>query len=304
MSDTHLHLGLDAGELSLKVVLYDAKEKSVVRVGVLDVPVPPLNDIPTFETALQVWLTENSIEDWSSVSLTVSSFRSIVRQIFVPAEVEDIAEYLNWYLSTIINDSPKQYYMDYQIIGGSKESGWTVLFIALREEWVNGVRKGFRNKKLSPQIMNVDATALLNLIEVGDDQPTKLRCILKADIAGVSLMWLSKNHLRVLRGVSTLELVGREQEDAYKILSEGIVKQIELAKTENSVNTETIFVCGDISTDALFMDILKAKLPETQVELLSSFPKIKVSADEAEEALLPLCVGALGAAVQAAEVKA
>jgi predicted butyrate kinase (DUF1464 family) len=152
--------------------------------------------------------------------------------------------------------------------------------------------------------MNVDATALLNLIEVGDDQPTKLRCILKADIAGVSLMWLSKNHLRVLRGVSTLELVGREQEDAYKILSEGIVKQIELAKTENSVNTETIFVCGDISTDALFMDILKAKLPETQVELLSSFPKIKVSADEAEEALLPLCVGALGAAVQAAEVKA
>lgn len=303
MSDTHLHLGLDAGELSLKAVLYDAKNKSVVRVGVLDVPVPPLNDISTFETALQTWLNDNSITEWNSVSLTVSSFRAHVRQLFVPPETPDIGEYLSWYLSTIITDSPKHYLMDYEIIGGSKESGRNVLFVALREEWVNGVRKGFRNKKLSPQIMNVDTAAMLNLVEVGDNSPGKLRCIVKADIAGVSLMWLSKNNIRVLRGVSTLELVGREQADAYKILSAGIVEQIELSKSENNVNTETIYICGDISTDPMFIDILKEKLPDVQVELLSAFPKISVTASEEEATMLPLCLGALGAAVQAAEVK-
>ena len=304
MSDTHLHLGLDAGELSLKAVLYDAKEKSVVRVGVLDVPVPPLNDITTFESALQTWLSENSITEWDSVSLTVSSFRAIVRQLFVPPETPDMTEYLSWYLSTVINDSPKNYLMDFQIISGNKESGWTVMFIALREEWVNGVRKGFRNKKLSPQIMNVDVASFMNLVELGDEDPSKLRCIIKADIAGVSIMWISKNNLRVLRGVSTLELVGRAQADAYKILSEGIAQQIELAQSENSVNTEKVLICGDISTDPLFMKILTSRLPELQFELLSSFPKIQVAASEEETALLPLCMGALGVAVQAAEVKA
>jgi hypothetical protein len=49
---------------------------------------------------------------------------------------------------------------------------------------------------------------------------------------------------------------------------------------------------------------LTSRLPELQFELLSSFPKIQVAASEEEMALLPLCMGALGVAVQAAEVKA
>ena len=302
MSDTLLHLGLDAGDVSLKVVLYNAAEKSVEKLAQLDVPVPPLNDVSAFENVLDAWLKENGIEELASVSLTVSSFRAIVKQIFVPPEVADLGEYLRWYLSTLVNEPVERYFIDFQQLSGSKDLGWTVLFIALRTEWVDAVRKGFRNKKITPQIMNVDVAALLNLIEVGDEAPQKERCIVKADVAGVSIMWIAENDLRALRGVSTIDLVGREQMDAYRILSRSIAEQVSLAASEDGLKAEKIWLCGDLSADETFFKILKGKLPEAELALLNAFPNLKMPEDETETALLPLCVGALGAALQAAEV--
>lgn len=302
MSDSKLHLGLDAGELSLKVVLYDAANNAIVRAASLDMPVPPLNDVATFENALQTWLSENQIEidDVASISLTTSSFRAVVKQIVVPPEVADIPAYLSWYLSTLVNDSPKRYFIDYQMIYEDKELGSTVLFVALRNEWVDAARKGFRNKKLAPQLMNVDVISMMNLLEASLEDAAELHCAVKADIAGVSVMWISKDNLRLLRGVSTIELVGREQVDAYQILAHGIAEQLEDAKKSSGIDTPKIFLCGDIATDQLFFNILKAHLKGVEVELVDKFPKLILPENPDEAALLPLCVGALGAAVQAA----
>lgn len=302
MSDTPLHLGLDAGELSLKAVLYDASEKSILHAASLELPVPALSDIPTFEQVLGNWLTEVGVTEPASVSLTVSSFRAIVRQIFVPAEVPDIKEYLDWYLSTIVNDD-NRYFIDFQKLAGSEEDGWTVLFIALRKDYVEAVRKGFRSKKLVPQLMNVDVISLLNLLEVVSKNPSELRCVVKADIAGVSLMWISKENLRLLRGVSTLDLVGRDSVTAYKILANSIAKQIEEAAMEHGVKTDSVNICGDVSTDPEFLAVLRNKLPGIEVSPLLQFEQFKNPEDESEAALIPLCIGALGVAVQAGEEK-
>lgn len=300
MSDTKLHLGLDAGELSLKVVLYDAENKAVVKAASLDTPIPPLNDVATFETVLQEWLTANSIEDVASISLTTSSFRAVVKQLVVPAGTENVDEYLSWYLSTLVNDSPKRYFLDYQYLYEDKELGSTVLMVALRNEWVDAARKGFRNKKLAPQLMNVDVISMMNLLEVAEENPDELRCVVKADIAGVSIMWIAKDNLHCLRGVSTIELVGREQVDAYQILSHGIAKQIAEAKEMNNVSTSKVYVCGDVSTDQLFLDVLKAHLADYEIEVIKSFSKITLPEDSDAASAMPLCIGALGAAVQAA----
>lgn len=300
MSDTKLHLGLEAGELSLKVVLFDAENKAIVKAASLDMPVPPLNDIATLETTLQGWLTENSIEEVASISLAASSFRAVVKQIVVPPEVKEIHDYLVWYLSTLINEAPKHYFLDYQVLSEDKEIGTTVLFIALRNEWVDAARKGFRNKKLAPQLMIVDVVSMMNLAEVASETPDGLRCVVKADIAGVSLMWISKDNLRCLRGVSTIDLVGRDQIEAYQILSLGIQEQLNKVKEDCGIETPKFFLCGDVSTDATFSAILRAVLKDTEIVLMDSLPYIKLPADADQAALLPLCVGALGAAVQAA----
>ncbi len=303
MSDKKLHLGLGAGDLSLKVVLYDAEEKAVVRAASLDLPAPALNDIATTETVLQGWLSEAGIEDLASVSLTTSSFRSIVKQVVVPNEVPDIREYLTWYLSTLVNDPVRRYFLDFQVLSEDKDIGTTVLFVALRNEWVDAARKGFRNRKLAPQLMNVDVVSVMNLVEAGLEKPTELRCVVKADIAGVSIMWFQKDNLRCLRGVSTIELVGRDQMDAYQILSYGIAEEISKVKDSLKIDTPKVLLCGDVSTDTLFVDVLKARLPETEISLMDSFANIKLPENEAEAALMPLCVSALGVAVQAASTE-
>ncbi len=303
MNDTPLHLGIDAGEYSLKVVLYNAKEKSLAHMAALDLPLPALTNIPMLEEALKGWLDGLSIspDSLASVSLTVPTFRAIAREVFVPPEVPDIAEYLKWYLSTIVNDHPERYILDYQTLSGSAELGWTVLFIALREEWVDAVRKGFRNRKLEPHYLNVDVAVLLNYIEVACENPQERRCFVKADYAGISLMWISKDKLHLLRGVSTLELVGKEQADAFRILSEGIAKEIAEASAENGIKTENVILCGDVSADPAFVEVLTEKLQGFNVKLLDSFEKIQNVADEKEAALTSLCVGALGVALSAAE---
>ena len=301
MSDTTLHLGIDAGELSLKVVLYDAEEKAVVKMASLDVPVSPLNDISTLETTIQNWLNETDIHDLASVSLTVSAFRAIVEQIFVPPEVPDLDEYLKWFLSTRINDNVSHYLLDYQKVQGSKELGWTILFMALRSELVYVVRKGFKNKKLIPQLMNIDVLALLNLVELGYEDSNSKRCIVKADVSGVSVVWLSKDNLILYRGISTLDLVGKNQTEAYQLLSKNIAACIQNVSKEFNIKTEAIELCGDIATDSLFFETLQMTLPGNPVQLLNALPKIKLNVDEAEASYLPLCAGALGVALQAAE---
>ena len=218
MEDTKLHLGIEAGEVLLKVALYDPKDKKVVKTAILNTETNPLDDVSSFEAALQTWLAENEGVQIDSVSLTVSSFRAIVRQLFVPPEAKNVREYLQWYLGNLVNANVADYVMDFVELGGSAELGRTVLMIAMRKTWVNSVRKGFRNQQIAPKILEVDAISLMNLLEVGGVLDNKLQCVIKADVTGVMLMWASKEDLRALRCCSTLDLAGKDREEAYDLL--------------------------------------------------------------------------------------
>ncbi len=73
MADTKLHLGIEAGEVLLKVALYDPQETKVVKTAILDTETNPLDDVSSFEAALQAWLSANEDIQVGSVGLTVSS---------------------------------------------------------------------------------------------------------------------------------------------------------------------------------------------------------------------------------------
>ena len=47
-------------------------------------------------------------------------------------------------------------------------------------------------------------------------------------------MWLSKDNLQGLRCVSTLPLVNKSREEAYELLANEVMNQINLAKEENA----------------------------------------------------------------------
>ena len=303
MSDTKLYLGIEVGDVSLKIALLDAAEKRVLKTAVLQTETSPIDDIFTFETVLQGWMEENGLEEFEAISVTVPAFRSIVRQVFVPAEaVANIDEYLKWYLGLITNGDKDSYVVDYKVISGDAALGQTALLIAVRREWVDALRKGFRSKNLVPKSMEVDVLSLMNLMDVAD-QIDDLECVIKADYFGVTMLWLSKDNLQALRCVSTLSLVNASMEEAASILAEGICEQMKMAKDQNGVpEVKQVHICGEMAMEPLFVEKLREKLSgDCKLVLMDSFADLRLPVDEVDSAAVLNCAGAIGTALSVME---
>lgn len=302
MSDTKLYLGIEVGDASLKVTLVDSVERRVLKTAVLETETSPLADVYAFETVLQGWMDYCQIEKVESVSVCIPAFRSIIRQVFVPPEAaKNLDDYLQWYVSLISNADVGAYVVDYQIMGGNDSLGYTVMLIAVRQEWVDNLRKGFRNKALAPKAMDVDVLSIMNLMDFAEKMD-ELECVVKADYAGVTMIWLTKDNLQALRCVSTLSLVNKSREEAYQILADGIAEQIEIAHSENAaIVTNHIHLCGEMASDLMFVENLRNKLPECQLALMDSFSDLRLPV-EAEDADAVLnCTAAIGAALNVVE---
>jgi Tfp pilus assembly PilM family ATPase len=302
MSDTKIYLGIEVGDASLKVALVDSAERRVLRTAILQTGTSPLDDVYTFESVLQGWLDSIQQETLEAVSVAIPAFRSIIRQVYVPAEAcANRDDYLEWYLSLITNAEKGSYIMDTQVLCGDNTVGETVLLIAVRREWVDGLRKGFRSKMLAPKSMEVDVLSLMNLMDSAE-RIDGLECVIKADFAGVTLMWVSKDRLQDLRCVSTLSLVDKSAEEAYAFLAKEIRQQIDLAKEDNvSFDVRQIHLCGELATDPLFMRNLQEVVPDYQIALMDSFSNLRLPVEEEDSAAVLSCSAAIGAALNLME---
>ncbi|MCF0221172.1 MAG: hypothetical protein HUK19_02650 [Fibrobacter sp.] len=302
MSDTKLYLGIEVGDASLKVALVDSVERRVLKTAILETETSPLADVYAFETVLQGWMDFCQIGKVESVSVCIPAFRSIIRQVFVPPEAaKDLSDYVQWYISLITNADVGAYVVDYKILNGSASLGYTVMVVAVRQEWIDNLRKGFRNKKLAPKAMDVDVLSMMNLMDFAE-KLKDLECIVKADYAGVTMMWITKDNLQALRCVSTLSLVNKSREEAYQILADGIAEQIERAHAENAaIVTKHIRLCGDMASDLMFVETLRTKLTDCQLALMDSFSNLRLPV-EAEDSIAVLnCTAAIGAALNVME---
>lgn len=299
MSDMKLQLGIEVGDAALKLSLFDPQAKKVLKTSYLPTETSPLDDIYSFETTLQSWLQENDLESIESIALTVSVFRGLVRQVYVPPEASNsVRDYLSWTLSLMTSVDPDDFYFDYHILSGDNSLGYTVLLIAVRRVWVDAVRKGFRSKKLAPQIFEIDVVSILNLLDFDGALEKGTECVIKADISGVAMMWLAKDDLKALRCVSTLELVDKSKEDAYLLLSKHILEQLHLADDENGVSVKRLKICGELANDIAFVDILREQLKGYALTLLDSFANIRLPVDDESTACVLNCVGAIGASLR------
>ena len=302
MSDTKLYLGIEVADASLKVALLDGAERRVLKTAILETDTSPLMDVYGFEAVLQEWLKFINVESVESVSVSIPAFRSIIRQVFVPAEAsKSLDDYIKWYVSLITNADDNTYVIDYQILNGDKSLGYTVMVIAVRREWVDNLRKGFRNKSLTPKSLDVDVLSLMNLMDVAGEI-SELECVVKADYAGVTMVWLTKDNLQALRCVSTLSLVNKSRDEAYRILADGIAEQVRVAQEENAaIVTKSVRLCGEMASDLLFVEALRQKLSGSQLNLLDSFSNLRLPVEAEDAAAVLCCSGAIGAALNVME---
>ncbi|MCF0224977.1 MAG: hypothetical protein HUK20_11970 [Fibrobacter sp.] len=306
MSDTKQkcfkYLGMEAGATSIKVAYVDAANRRVLRTAVLETQTSPLDDIYTLEENFQKWMDENEIKEFDAVSITVPAFRSVIRQVFVPPEAsKNLDDYLQWYITTITNAKPGDYLLTFQIMSGDERLGYTVMLIAARREWVDNVRKGFRNKDLAPKAFDVDVLSLMNLLDYAE-KVTELECVVKADYAGVILMWMVKDSLQALRCISTLDLSNKSTEEAYQILAGKIKNQIRLAQEENAaIVTKNVRLCGDMAVDISFVETLRKNLDGCQLSLMDSFSNMRLPVEAEDSAVVLSCSAAIGAALNVME---
>jgi len=302
MSDTKIYLGIEIGDASLKVALLDSAEKRVLKTAVLETETSPIDDIYTFETVLQGWMDSIQVEKVDAISVAIPAFRSIIRQIYVPAEAAaHLDDYLRWYLGLITNADKDAYVLDYNILSGDANVGLTVLLIAVRRQWVDALRKGFRTKALAPKAMEVDVLSVMNLMDVAENI-SDLQCVIKADYMGVTLMWLSKDNLQGLRCVSTLPLVNKSREEAYDLLAREIKRQIGLAKDENAaLDIHQINICGELAMDPLFVQNLRKYTEDYQFSLMDTFSNLRLPVDAEESSAVLCCAGAIGTALNVME---
>jgi len=302
MSDTKLYLGIEVADASLKVALLDGTERRVLKTAILETETSPLVDVYAFEAVLQEWMKFINVENVDAVSVSIPAFRSIIRQVFVPAEAsKNLDDYLKWYVSLITNADDGVYVIDYQIMKGDDSLGYTVMLIAVRREWVDNLRKGFRNKSLTPKSLDVDVLSLMNLMDFAE-HVAELECVVKADYAGVTMVWLTKDNLQAMRCVSTLNLVNKSREEAYQILADGIAEQMRLAQEENAaIVAKTVNLCGEMASDLAFVETLRQKLSDSQLVLMDSFSNLRLPVDAEDAAAVLCCSGAIGAALNVME---
>jgi len=302
MSDKKLYMGVEVADASLKVAVFDAEERRVLKTAVLETETSPMDDVFAFESVLEGWMEFAKIESVEAISVTVPAFRSIVRQVFVPPEAaKNLDDYLKWYVRLITNAEAGAYVVDYQVLSGNDNLGLTVMLIAIRHQWIDNMRKGFRNKSLAPKSLDVDVLSVMNLMDFAENSKD-LECVVKADYAGVTLLWLTKDNLQALRCVSTLSLVNKTREEAYAILADGIAEQISKAQEENAVIvTKLVNLCGEMASDPYFMECLRKVLPNCQLTLMDSFSNIRLPVEAEDSAAVLSCTGAIGAALYALE---
>ena len=301
MSESKLYLGVEVGDHYMKVALVDASAKKVVKVAVLPVECNPIYDIFLFESTLQLWVDENQIKDIEATSVTVPAKMSIIRKVYVPPEAAANKEqYLKWYMELFTNADVSAYIVDSKTLSGDDAFGYNELVMAVRKEWVEALRKGFRSRMLAPKSMEVDVLSLMNVMDVGEKIKDAV-CIVKADFEGVSIVWMRRDELLALRGVSTLSMVGKTADAAYPILADEIVEQMKLVETENGVSGVTdVRLCGEMVTEDSFVDLLIGKLSGYNVSLIRSLSQLP--SDESVDPInMVSCVGAIGAALNLME---
>jgi hypothetical protein len=150
---------------------------------------------------------------------------------------------------------------------------------------------------LAPKALDVDVLSVMNLMDFAENV-NELTCVVKADYAGVTLLWLTKDNLSALRCVSTLALVNKTKEEAYQILAEGIAEQIQLAQSENAaIVTKAIRLCGEMANDLSFVSALREKLPDCTLTPMDSFSNLRLPTEADDAAVVLSCVGAIGAAL-------
>lgn len=299
MAKTQLNLGIETGDASLKLALFDTKAKKVLRTDVVMLSSHPLDDVAVYEVALSEWLRQNGSPKLESISLALPAGSGVIRDVRIPPDADDADAYIRWELSTVLSTSLDGYYLDYELFPDRKKPLGAVV-AAYRRNWIDSLRTGLRKKELMPTVVEPDVFSLFNLLEMGEGMGSDIHCVVKADRAGILVAWGNTRGPSTVRWCPTGALGIDPDSVVYPLLADALVQVLGDGFSIHNGAKPEVRLCGELSVESGFYEALRSACQNYELVLWDSFLKIPLAADGNFPRTVLLCTGAIGAALRSA----
>lgn len=295
-------LGIEVGDTSLKLALFDHKKNRVLRLGVVEVASHPLREVDLLEKTILQWTEYAPDLQSPQICLSIPTRLAVVRRIEIPPEIKDVREYVEWEFSSAVNSPRSEYYMDFHEVHPVRKQPKLAIVGAIRKVWLDTMRKGFQRRDLVPGVVEVDAFSLLNLLETGIlGHKNTTVCVVKVDRTGVIVVWGQGGILSALRWVSVSSLSTMGRVEAFQSLAQDLTAELHKGFAQVGIDSaagQIVHLCGDLSVESDFVEALRKSSPDFLYHLLDSFHRLHLEADGSTASKAPLCATAIGAALR------
>ncbi len=299
MAKAQITLGIEAGDSSLKLALLDTKARKLLRVDVLPLQAPALSEVARLENTLSSWLSEHGSPKLSGVCMALPAIHGVLRDLRLPPDADDVDAYIRWELSSALDTSLDLYYLDYELLPDRKKPT-NALVCAYRRAPLDALREGLHRKDLSPSVVEPDLFSLFNLLEVGEGMDAEMRCVVKADRAGIMVAWGNVHGPATVRWVSTGLLGVDPDSSVYPMLAENLSQVLADGFALHHGMESVVRLCGELSVEGGFLEALHAKASGLEFLPWDTFLKISLDAEGCPSHTVEQCAAAIGCALRSA----
>ncbi len=290
----------------LKLVEFLPLENQIAMVAVKPLEVSRWGDDAYLQEQIRATLAKHVQAKRMDLVGSVSAGHAVLRTVEIPEGEDNPLDALQWDMEQYLARPLDDYLMDYQALGpNSAENGRLYLVAAYRRSQVDRVQRLLEASGSPLVVLDVDAFAAVNAFEVNYPEMQSGRTLLvKADAEALTCiraqngMFFGCEAGTVDPGI--IDLNGQAKTDKLLDIVQAVRKRLDAAQDAWG-EVENVMLCGDLSLDGEFRELLGANitLPLTP---LNAFKEVAFAlSPEQTERLMPSapqCASVLGLALR------
>ncbi len=297
---------MDLSRAYLKLVEFLPLENQIAMVAVKPLEISQWNNDAYLSEQVSAALEKHVSGDQVELVAAVPAEHAVVRLVEIPASEDNVLDALQWDMEQYLAAPLDEFLMDYQAVGpNASETGRVYLVAAYRRKEVDRLRAIFESTGFPLSVLDVDAFAALNAFEINyPDMHAGRTLVVKADAHNVQCLRVAGGHFLSLDSrpvdVGLLDLSGEAKTDGILSVVQGIRASLDAAMDALG-EVDNVVVCGDLSLDPEFRELLESNCPMPLIPL-DAFKEVAFALSPEKSAVFapsaPQCAGALGLALR------
>lgn len=287
----YIYYGLDIQKEYIAVVEYSSEINAVTRVVL-----QPVADTNSGVISNELEILKSKFKFLNSkINGSLPVENAIVRTFPIDTSENDVDNVLSWEFEQNTIASPDAYQFDYQPLETGSNNTTLYQLIGYRKERIEAFATQLKTIKLTPQSIDLDLLALINLFEISyPELKTHPALIIHGEATDLRIILTCNSKLL------DFEYIRFDSEPQPDMVSQRILQIIpRLGTTQGiSINTSQIptFATGSLYSQDGFLESLKMLLPATT--LLQPFKTVTCNINKNIEPFLPQLSIATGLAIR------